>query len=242
MRAESHYLGGMDGGLSFEITRDARAARALRRAVFTREMGVPTSVETDAFDAVSEHAILRDPSRPDLGAIAAARLAPGTGYTGREFDLWRLHATGRPIVELGRTCVHPAYRGSAAGLILFHGIAKRLAQQDTRYLVGTASLPGAEAKAHLGALRALRAAALAPPEVRPVARGPEALAVTGPPPPDAMRTVPPLIKSYLRAGAWVGDGAWVDRAFGCVDICILLDMTRLRLPGSRRRAIMGAPA
>jgi len=239
--SESHYPGGMIGGLTFEITRDARAACALRHAVFTGEMGVPEAVERDGFDAGCEHAILRDPARPDLGAVGAARLAPGTGYTGREFDTRRLHATGRPIVEVGRTCLHPAYRGSAAGLILFRGVAARLAQRGTGYLVGTASLPGADPVAHLGVLRALRAAALAPPDLCPVAFGPQALVVAGPPPPEGMRAVPPLIKSYLRAGAWIGDGGWIDGAFGCVDICLLLDMTRLRLPAPDRLAALGAP-
>ena len=224
----------METGLTFQIGRDARAARALRRRVFTDEIGVPASVEADAFDAGFEHATLHDPARPELGAVAATRVGRGTAYAGAEFDLSRLRATGRPLAEIGRTCLHPDYRGGLASLALFRGVTAHLAGQGVAYLVGTASLPGADPARHMAALRRLRAEALAPERLRPVARGPQAVAVGGPAPRDAMRAVPPLVKAYLRAGAWVGDGAFVDRAFDCVDVCIVMDLARLRLPGGRR--------
>jgi putative hemolysin len=224
----------METGLTFRIGRDPRDARALRRKVFSEECGVPEQAETDAFDALCDHATLHDPARPALGAVAAARIARGAAYTAGEFDLSRLTATGRPLAEIGRTCLHPEYRGGLAGLALFRGVVQHLSGQGVAYLVGTASLRGADPVPHLPALRRLRLDALAPEGLRPVARGNEAIAISGVAPRDAMRTVPPLIKSYIRAGAWVGDGAWVDRAFDCVDICIVMDLARLRLPGGRR--------
>jgi hypothetical protein len=92
------------------------------------------------------------------------------------------------------------------------------------------------------ALRRLREIALAPPAFRPVARGAQAVAVTGTAPPDAMRGVPALIKGYVRAGAWVGDGAWIDAAFNTVDICIVTDLARLTLPAALRDARPARPA
>ena len=35
----------------------------------------------------------------------------------------------------------------------------------------------------------------------------------------ALRSLPPLIKGYLRLGAFVGDGAVIDRQFGTTDVC-----------------------
>ncbi|PWJ20837.1 GNAT family N-acetyltransferase [Jannaschia seohaensis] len=230
----------MDRPLTFEITGDARAACALRRSVFVEEMGIAPEIEADSFDATSEHAILRDPGRPELGAIGTARLARGTAYTAREFDLHRLCAAEGRVVELGRTCLHPDYRGGTAALTLFRGIAEQLLQRGVAYLVGTASLPGTDAAALMPVLRGLRDAALAPEELRPRARGPQAVAVTAGA--GDLRAAPPLIKAYLRAGAWVGEGAWIDADFGCTDICILLDMARLRLPGAGRRAPLGSVA
>jgi putative hemolysin len=232
----------METGLRFEIGRDPRAARALRRRVFCEELGVPEAAEADPFDAVCEHAILRDPARPELGAVAAARIGADAGYTAREFDLARLRTQPRPVAEIGRTCLHPDYRGGLAGMALFHGVLGHLARREIGFLVGTASLPGADPARHMPALRRLRQEALAPSELRPVARGADAVTVAGEAPRDAMRAVPPLIKSYLRAGAWVGEGAWLDRGFDCVDVCILLDLDRVRLPGRRSRAGEGLPA
>jgi putative hemolysin len=38
----------------------------------------------------------------------------------------------------------------------------------------------------------------------------------------ALRALPPLIKGYLRLGAFVGDGAVIDRQFGTTDVLIVL--------------------
>jgi putative hemolysin len=43
----------------------------------------------------------------------------------------------------------------------------------------------------------------------------------------AMRAVPSLIKSYLRLGGFVGEGAFVDHVFNTTDICLVLDTARL---------------
>ena len=39
----------------------------------------------------------------------------------------------------------------------------------------------------------------------------------------AMLAMPPLIKAYLRLGGFVGEGAFVDRAFNTTDVCLLMD-------------------
>jgi putative hemolysin len=38
----------------------------------------------------------------------------------------------------------------------------------------------------------------------------------------ALRALPPLIKGYLRLGAYVGDGAALDPQFGTIDVAIVL--------------------
>ena len=222
--------------LTLTITRDPaaiRAARVLRHAVFVREMGAapgPDGLEGDAFDGERDHLILRDPAHPERGVVATLRFGPGGRYTEREFDLAPLVASGLPLAEVGRACIHPAYRGGVAGLYLFRGMIDLARSRRVRFLIGTASFPGADPLPHLPALRRLRIEGLAPAPVRPVASGPAAVRIDGPAPRAAMRGVPALVKTYLRAGAWVGDGAFVDRGFNTVDVCILLDMDRVRPP------------
>ena len=39
---------------------------------------------------------------------------------------------------------------------------------------------------------------------------------------DILMSLPPLIKGYLRLGAHVGDGAYIDEQFNTTDVCIVL--------------------
>jgi putative hemolysin len=34
--------------------------------------------------------------------------------------------------------------------------------------------------------------------------------------------LPPLIKGYLRLGAYIGKGAYLDKEMNCIDVCIVL--------------------
>jgi putative hemolysin len=43
----------------------------------------------------------------------------------------------------------------------------------------------------------------------------------------AMKAMPSLIKAYLRLGGFVGEGAWIDRAFNTTDVCLLMDTGRM---------------
>lgn len=62
----------------------------VRVAVFVVEQGVPEDIERDAFDALSRHAIARDPT----GAVlATGRLLPD-GHVGRMAVLAPLRGTG----------------------------------------------------------------------------------------------------------------------------------------------------
>ena len=43
----------------------------------------------------------------------------------------------------------------------------------------------------------------------------------------ALRALPPLIKGYLRVGAFIGQGAVVDRKFGTTDVFVALPVSRI---------------
>jgi putative hemolysin len=52
--------------------------------------------------------------------------------------------------------------------------------------------------------------------------------------PAAMKATPALIKAYLRLGGFVGEGAWIDRAFRTTDVCLVMDTARMN---ERQRGI-----
>jgi putative hemolysin len=43
----------------------------------------------------------------------------------------------------------------------------------------------------------------------------------------AMLAVPALIKAYLRLGGVVGQGAYIDRDFNTIDVCLIMDTEKL---------------
>ena len=57
-----------------------------------------------------------------------------------------------------------------------------------------------------------------------------------------MRATPALIKSYLRIGGFVGDGAFVDHAFNTTDICLVMDTARMNIRSRDRLVKSGRHA
>jgi len=54
----------------------------------------------------------------------------------------------------------------------------------------------------------------------------------------ALKALPPLIKGYIRLGAFVGDGAVIDHQFGTTDVLIILPVEAIR---TRYFAHFGSP-
>jgi putative hemolysin len=99
-------------------------------------------------------------------------------------------------------------------------------------MLGCASLDGTEPRQLALPLSFLHHCARAPEEWRARAR-PERyvemnrLSKEAIDPKAALRMLPPLIKGYLRLGAWIGDGAVVDYAFGTTDVLIVLPVSAI---------------
>lgn len=230
---------------------DLRAAQALRYQVFVAELGGAgpgvdhvNGLETDPWDDLSQHLILRDMARAGHPVVGVYRLldspgaqAAGGFYTETEYDLAPLRASGRRLLELGRSCLHRDYRGGAAMLYLWQALADHVARHQFDVLFGVASFHGTDPQVYAQALSQLAAQHLAPPDLRPRSRAFQPLDLLPPNLIDrrrAMKDMPSLIKAYLRLGGVIGDGAFIDRAFNTIDVCLVLDMDRLN---QRQRAL-----
>jgi putative hemolysin len=239
--------------LTLRLARDARdlaAAQRLRYHVFVEELGGDgplvdhaARLERDAFDPVFDHLILVDDSR-DAAAlehvVGVYRLLPservyrqgGRFYSEDEYDLTPLRASGRRLVELGRSCVHADFRGGMAMMHLWNGLADYVRDRGIEILFGVASFHGTD-PAPLGqTLSYLHRNHLAPPSLRVRALAPHRVEMALLPADRidrraAMLGTPALIKAYLRLGGFVGDGAWVDHAFNTIDICLVMDTARM---------------
>ena len=222
---------------------DLQAAQRLRYDVFVAELGGDgdlvdheNRLERDRFDPYFDHLLLMDQSQEDrvVGVYRLLRDEParaaGQFYSEDEYDLTVLRRSGRRLLELGRSCLHPEYRGGAAMYLLWQGLADYVQEYDIEVLFGTASFHGTDVARMAQSLSLLHHRHLAPEETRVRARQFQSMDLISEDSIDrraAMLAMPALIKAYLRLGGCVGEGAFVDHGFNTTDVCLILDTARM---------------
>jgi putative hemolysin len=162
---------------------------------------------------------------------AGARLVGGL-YTDTEFDLVRLARLRPRMAELGRSCIHPAWRTGGVIMLLWTHLVRFMDANALPWMIGCASVPmpdGGHAAASLW--ERLRRTHFAPIELRVTPRLPL-------PVEDLRRDLPveppALIKGYLNCGArLLGAPAW-DPDFNTADLPIMLNLRDLPAPHRRR--------
>ena len=210
-----------------------RAAQRLRYKVFAQELGARlhssiNEVDQDQFDEHCHHLLVRDNTSGDivgytriLDRTAAAHA--GGFYSQTEFDIAPLLRLPGGLAEIGRTCVHPAYRNGSTIAILWSAIAEFIAEYQINYLFGCASLPLAQPFAY-GAVQASaqnlqkRFAAPAEWQVRPLLPLPKVASSEK----TRAAPLPPLLKAYLRLGAKICGPPCLDPDFQVADFCVVL--------------------
>ncbi|HEX8988022.1 MAG TPA: GNAT family N-acyltransferase [Rhodocyclaceae bacterium] len=214
---------------------EIREAKKLRYRVFAEEFGASlktreAGVDEDFYDAYCEHLIVRDEEQGRI--VGTYRVLPptaaeriGSYYSENEFFLTRLQHLRPRIVEVGRSCIDPAYRSGAVIALLWAKLAEYMTRNGYGYLVGCASIGMADGGHNAANLFVqLADQHMAPAEYQVAPRCPlpfQALADGSP------ASVPPLLKGYLRAGAWIcGEPAW-DPDFNSADLLLLLPMQNL---------------
>lgn len=214
---------------------EVRAAQRLRYRVFAEEMGADVhgeapGVESDAHDDFCDHLIVCEDRSGEV--VGTYRMMPpgragaaGRLYSENEFDLTALDPLRPALVEVGRSCVHPAHRSGAVVGLVWAGIVRYMLLHGYSWVAGCASVPLADG----GALAArvwdtvsTRHYASEQYRVRPYRPWTPAEVVR-----PARRPLPPLLKGYLRLGAWVCGRPAHDPAFGVADFFVLLDLGRM---------------
>ncbi len=221
---------------SLLVARDGEevlAAQRLRYRVFAQEMGatlhssVP-GADVDAFDEHCDHLVVREDRTGEI--VGCYRMLPpervadaGMLYAETEFDLRALDGLRGALVETGRSCVDPDHRTGAVVSLVWAGIARYLLLSGHRWLAGCASVPLSDGGTlAAGVWETVRHKHFAPPEyrVRP-------LRPWHPPAAPARVAMPPLLRGYLRLGAWVCGPPAHDADFGVADLFVLLGLEHI---------------
>ncbi|MGZ8372348.1 MAG: l-ornithine N(alpha)-acyltransferase [Rhodoplanes sp.] len=233
---------------------EIRRAQRLRFDVFYQEMSAVADAATliarrdvDPYDAMCDHLLVLDHDRPKTrrgpAVVGTYRLLRqeiaerrGGFYSAGEFDIAPLIARHRGLrfLELGRSCVLPAYRNKRTIELLWHGVWTYVLRHKVDVMIGCASLEGTNPDALALPLSFLHHYVRAPEEWRVGALSHryhtlDRLPKEAVDPKAALHGLPPLIKGYLRLGAFVGDGAVIDHQFGTTDILVVLPVAAINL-------------
>ncbi|HYW75771.1 MAG TPA: GNAT family N-acyltransferase [Gammaproteobacteria bacterium] len=212
------------------------AVQQLRYRIFARELGArmpheDEGLDRDEFDPHCQHLIVRDLTSGHIVASTRVLTEAGAARTGRfyssgEFSLENILALPGRRVEIGRTCVDPAFRNGAVIATLWQGIGQLIGEQGVDYLFGCASVSLAEGREHAEAIiRQVMQKHLAPTarRVSPLHKLPRLDSCV-----DGMvPRMPPLLRTYVNLGAKAcGEPCW-DPDFGVADVFMLLDLRQL---------------
>jgi putative hemolysin len=230
-------------------------SQQLRYQVFYQEMSALPDEQTlqshrdvDRFDEVCDHLLVvrKSEHQPENRLMLDDGELVGTYrllrqeiaeqnfgfYTQQEYDLAELirRHGNLSFLELGRSCVLAPFRTKPVVELLWQGIWNYVRMHRLDVMVGCASLSGTDLTRLKYPISFLHHnfqppgdwQVVAHPHCRTKMKLLDADLIDQR---EALRQLPPLIKGYLRLGAFIGDGAVVDHQFGTTDVLIILPVS-----------------
>ena len=208
----------------------------LRHEVFHCEFigkPLPLALDFDRYDPLGDHLVIVD---KDTGKIVGTyRLIcskfSNNFYSASEFDLDRFVAEPGIKLELSRACIHKDYRDGVVIALLWRGLVQYIQQSQAAFLFGCASIRSMDVAEVQTVYQYLGSKDFLSTEygINPVPsyRMPGWKAAEGQGIEAGKALIPPLLNSYLRAGAKVFGEPALDSAFRCVDLFTVLKMEKL---------------
>lgn len=245
---------GQIGPLQVRLTAhqsEIEAAQKVRFNVFDGEFGVSFNQasqkagrDEDDYDAYCDHLIVVDTTLPGGTAdqiVGTYRLMRGDQakkaggyYSAHEFAVASMleRQKNRRFLELGRSCVMPAYRSKRTIELLWQGVWAYSLEHNIDVMMGCASFSGTVPAYYAEPLSFLHNYArvkdpwhIAPLPHRHVSM--DLMPIEAINTKNALTNLPALIKGYLRLGAHFGDGAVIDRAFNSIDVMVVLPVEQI---------------
>ena len=203
----------------------------LRRQTFGSETTASIAIRDD-FDLRSRHLLVRD--RISGKPLAAARLRNHqaaedllNSYAAQYYDLRPLAFGTSRFTEVGRLCLGDPYGDPNILRLLLSGIAETVFDAQSDHLIGCASFRGTAVEPYANAIALMGAQHIGPADLLPKPAARETLSLdyfggTVRNPRDGLREMPPLLRAYLRLGAWVSDHLVIDREMNTLHVLAVL--------------------
>ena len=210
-----------------------------------------TRRDKDAYDKICHHMLVIDKRNKKRGVpligkqsekvVGTYRLLPQRTaqenrgfYSQDEFDLLPLleKYPEKKFLELGRSCVLQIYRKKSTIELLWQGVWKYIQENDFDVMIGCASFQCNDPSEIALPLSFLYHYCMAPDEWMVSAlpsryTNMNLIEKENINTKDALKMLPPLIKGYLRLGAYIGDGAVIDKQFGTIDVFVILPKDKI---------------
>lgn len=225
------------------------AAQKLRFKVFCEEMSAGKNLEsrirkrdTDRHDPNCDHLLVIDREMPiDRSIVGTQRFfLKGNGRTGGQFysqqefnvEQLLLRYSNKVFMELGRSCILSEYRSKRTMELMWQGTWAYAVDNKVDVMLGCASFHTEnvdEISIALGFLsrfapikvgwdvKACLPGAISTKQFEGEVGNERA----------AMRSLPPLIKGYLRLGAMFSSQAVIDHEFGTIDVLVVLPVASI---------------
>jgi len=150
------------------------------------------------------------------------------------------------MVEMGRFCIAPGPPDPDILRVAWGALTAYVDQNRVDLLFGCSSFPGVDAKDHAGAFSYLTGRHLAPECWRPGIRAADIVRFDHDAVGDqtdfrlAIKILPPLLRSYLAMGGWVGDHAVIDGDLNTMHVFTGLEIAKI--PAARARLLRAISA
>ncbi|MBT8418307.1 MAG: GNAT family N-acetyltransferase [Silicimonas sp.] len=227
---------------------DLAAAQALRYRAFIAGTGAhprPEGRDTDHFDALCHHVLIEEARTDRL--VATFRMMPlmsgaeiGRCYSAQYYELDALRAYAGRMVEMGRFCIEPGVTDPDILRAAWGAMTAFVDDEGVEMLFGCSSFHGTDAEDYADSFAMLRDRHLAPKRWLPRIKAPNVFRFADrfrrkPDRVKALKTMPPLLRSYLTMGGWVSDHAVVDRDLNTLHVFTGLEIAAI--PPARARAL-----
>ncbi|MEM7238226.1 MAG: GNAT family N-acyltransferase [Pseudomonadota bacterium] len=232
---------------------DVRACQHLRYLTFIEERSVevqlnPDRVDVDEFDPSCTHVMVEEQRTGQL--VCCFRMLPMANgseifrsYASKYYELSNLETYPGKMVEMGRFCIHPAWKDANILRVAWAAMTKFVDEENVELLFGCSSFYGIDAEEYADAFALLRERHLAPNRWLPRVKAPRVFAFSKqfrlrkPNLKLAMKRMPPLLRTYLVMGGWVSDHAVIDNELNTLHVFTGVEIKRV--PKSRARLLRG---
>lgn len=230
-----------------ETQADVDAAQALRYAAFIAETGTEpreAGRDADAYDALCHHVLVEDDAGTLVATFRLLLLTSGRdiaqSYSAQFYELDALTRYDKPMVEMGRFCVASGQSDPDILRVAWGAVTAFVDREGAELLFGCSSFHGTDTRAYADAFAMLKERHLAPRRWLPRIKAPNVFRYAqrlrrAPDRKRALKTMPPLLRSYLNMGGWVSDHAVVDTDLNTLHVFTGLEVRAI--PPARVRAL-----